>query len=91
MDIYRLSTDIKFLNQIGMTLNIEERYKLKTPQKKKKTKTKKKKNEIITLNFKNKRNRKFRPSTLLGKNTRSQARLLHSNWSPLQRQIRIPF
>ncbi|EGR29932.1 radial spoke head protein, putative [Ichthyophthirius multifiliis] len=28
MDIYRLSTDIKFMNQIGMTLSVEERMKL---------------------------------------------------------------
>jgi hypothetical protein len=26
MDIYRLASDIKFANQIGATLNIEERW-----------------------------------------------------------------
>ena len=26
MDIYRLATDLKFPNQIGATLNVEERY-----------------------------------------------------------------
>ncbi len=28
MDIYRLSSDLKFVNQIGATLNVEERMKL---------------------------------------------------------------
>lgn len=28
MDVYRISSDLKFVNQIGATLNIEERYYL---------------------------------------------------------------
>jgi len=28
MDIYRISSDLKFVNQIGVTLNVEERMKL---------------------------------------------------------------
>jgi len=26
MDIYRIASDLKFINQIGKTLNLEERY-----------------------------------------------------------------